>query len=71
MEELRGSLGSAFLDVLVAILIGSASLLIVFGGIGLAARTGARTRVRALQVIAERNERAANRPVQFVEEILR
>ena len=57
--------GSALLDVLVALLIASTSLLSILGGVALAARTSQNSERRILALIAARSEDARNRTVTY------
>ncbi len=52
----RRDAGSVLLDVMVALLIASTSLLILLGGIALSARSAVRARERLVELIAARNE---------------
>jgi type II secretory pathway component PulJ len=60
--------GFILLDVLVALLIMSFALVVIFGGIALAARSSGLLKKRLISLIAERNQCAENKTVSFVEE---
>ena len=60
--------GFILIDVLVALLLMSFSLIVIFGNIALAARNAALSRERLNRLITERNERAEKKPVRFYKE---
>jgi len=60
--------GFILIDVLVALLLMSFSLIVIFGNIALAARNAALSRQRLNRLITERNERAEKKTVRFYKE---
>ncbi len=67
-QKQRHRRGFILIDVLVALLLMSFSLVVIFGSISLAARNAARARKRLDDLIFERNERAEKRTVRFTNE---
>jgi hypothetical protein len=63
-----GGGGFILLDVLIALVIMCFALIVVFGGIALAARSSGLLKKRLISLITERNQRAENKTVSFVEE---
>jgi type II secretory pathway pseudopilin PulG len=67
-QKQRSRRGFILIDVLVALLLMSFSLVVIFGNISLAARSAARARKRLDDLILERNERAETKRVRFTRE---
>ena len=57
--------GFALLDVLVALLLSSISLLAVIGGIALSARAARATRQRLIEIVTARNQDAREQRFSF------
>ncbi len=57
--------GFALLDVLVALLLSSISLLAVIGGIALSARAARATRQRLIEIVTARNQDAREQRLSF------
>ena len=67
-QKHRHRCGFILIDVLVALLLMSFSLIVIFGNIALAARNAALSRERLNRLITERNERAEKKTVRFYKE---
>ncbi len=66
----QGQRGFALIDVLVALLIASISLLAVLGGVALSARAARFGRQKLVEIVTARNENALHRKLSFIPEII-